>query len=760
MSDKLIEAFLKMHGGNQLDERLVSDKQRQTKLAPAHTQGIKQTKAITAREPEEPAKSITQKAAEIGRGIEAGARGVAAGATDLSGFGIGSKPLSQYVTDFVTPGREKKLQQEFPRVSDVAKQAGEVGSVVSGLPGIIKGIAKIGVKTVVKQAAKQADDVAPATAKGIDGEILSKGAAGPRSGYKDITPSSSTAVTKTASEVKPTTPPKPQTSVSKPSSTGVGPAMKTVDDVPPKLGAPSTARALPSAADTSKALGGFGKVPMGKMAAAGAGAIVTGAALTAGSKPAGEVAAKPEPSKAATSEPSKAATTPAPKTEAPKQEKYKIAKGDTLSDLAKKWNVSVGDIAKANQGIKDVNKIQAGAELVRPSATGAPVYQGGIGTKAGPSKSQNIQKPKLKTETTEMSNKLIDSFLKLQDMHSSNIFEAAKKVKKLDKVGKEDEDIDNDGDKDKSDSYLHNRRKAIAKAMKEAKDPYAELDAPSSGGKAPATTTDPEWKKKMKPQEQTPTRNLKGSLPKGVSVKEEAEELDEAKKSVFSSEQHKKFELMNRSQRGEYHEKLAKMARNHEEASMRDHASKAAGEFRRKYLKPQYAMTEEAGDKHTHIAFMKNFETKKETAIHVPETIGKGLRKSPGGVRSAINDHPEVKKLKSQGWEVDRMTSVEGTPEEAHEKSKKALSGPKLISAFEDEHKSIVRDMDKAMKLKDAHKSMKEEVEFSEAELAHIASILEATPIAPVPDDYSGPKNGASKRDLTDEKIIKHKTNK
>ena len=35
----------------------------------------------------------------------------------------------------------------------------------------------------------------------------------------------------------------------------------------------------------------------------------------------------------------------------------------------------------------------------------------------------------------------------------------------LDPVGKEDSDIDNDGDVDKSDSYLKNRRKAIAKAM-------------------------------------------------------------------------------------------------------------------------------------------------------------------------------------------------------------------------------------------------------------------------------------------------------
>ena len=42
--------------------------------------------------------------------------------------------------------------------------------------------------------------------------------------------------------------------------------------------------------------------------------------------------------------------------------------------------------------------------------------------------------------------------------------------KKLDPVGKADADIDNDGDVDKSDEYLHNRRKAIKKNMKEDDD--------------------------------------------------------------------------------------------------------------------------------------------------------------------------------------------------------------------------------------------------------------------------------------------------
>lgn len=47
----------------------------------------------------------------------------------------------------------------------------------------------------------------------------------------------------------------------------------------------------------------------------------------------------------------------------------------------------------------------------------------------------------------------------------------------LDPIGKEDEDIDNDGDVDSTDKYLHNRRKAVDKAMKknikEEDEPYS-----------------------------------------------------------------------------------------------------------------------------------------------------------------------------------------------------------------------------------------------------------------------------------------------
>ena len=57
---------------------------------------------------------------------------------------------------------------------------------------------------------------------------------------------------------------------------------------------------------------------------------------------------------------------------------------------------------------------------------------------------------------------------------------------KLDKVdqdalkkdfdNRKDKDLDNDGDVDSSDDYLHNRRKAISKAMKEALDAVGKED--------------------------------------------------------------------------------------------------------------------------------------------------------------------------------------------------------------------------------------------------------------------------------------------
>jgi hypothetical protein len=103
---------------------------------------------------------------------------------------------------------------------------------------------------------------------------------------------------------------------------------------------------------------------------------------------------------------------------------------------------------------------------------------------------QNYNRDRM--ESTEMTNPLIEAFKKLHETKSDNLFE---KAKKLDKVGSEDKDIDNDGDHDKSDKYLHNRRKAIAKAMKEAIDPKIRpprKDDPHGEGMVDAGTKAPD----------------------------------------------------------------------------------------------------------------------------------------------------------------------------------------------------------------------------------------------------------------------------
>ena len=91
--------------------------------------------------------------------------------------------------------------------------------------------------------------------------------------------------------------------------------------------------------------------------------------------------------------------------------------------------------------------------------------------------------------------------------------------KKLDPVGKEDSDIDNDGDSDKTDSYLKNRREAIAKAMKSGGDKENEKDkGASTPGKMAKKTRDAARKNKAKG----------AAMTRGHSKEEEKEEEDTA----------------------------------------------------------------------------------------------------------------------------------------------------------------------------------------------------------------------------------------
>jgi hypothetical protein len=121
----------------------------------------------------------------------------------------------------------------------------------------------------------------------------------------------------------------------------------------------------------------------------------------------------------------------------------------------------------------------------------------------------------------------------VNDGDESNV---KKKTKKLDPVGKEDDDIDNDGDVDKSDKYLHGRRKAIKKSMKED----VRLDeAYAIVHKKTGKVLNSHDNKADADDEHNGLGSDKGnykvvagrSAKKSWSMKEEAEQIDELKKS-------------------------------------------------------------------------------------------------------------------------------------------------------------------------------------------------------------------------------------
>ena len=93
--------------------------------------------------------------------------------------------------------------------------------------------------------------------------------------------------------------------------------------------------------------------------------------------------------------------------------------------------------------------------------------------------------------------------------------------KKLDPVGQADADIDNDGDVDKSDKYLHNRRKAIKKAMSKGRK-MKEDEGMGKCGECGGSTEnhDPECSKYQSAE--------KRKMNKEAKEIEQVDELDEA----------------------------------------------------------------------------------------------------------------------------------------------------------------------------------------------------------------------------------------
>lgn len=91
----------------------------------------------------------------------------------------------------------------------------------------------------------------------------------------------------------------------------------------------------------------------------------------------------------------------------------------------------------------------------------------------------------------------------------------------LDPVGKEDDDIDNDGDVDKTDKYLHKRRQAVGRAMKEG-----EEDLTADDIRDAIDSLDLEWKDQAKVVKALDHVDI--SKYKGMTAKQAAEEIKDA----------------------------------------------------------------------------------------------------------------------------------------------------------------------------------------------------------------------------------------
>jgi hypothetical protein len=96
-------------------------------------------------------------------------------------------------------------------------------------------------------------------------------------------------------------------------------------------------------------------------------------------------------------------------------------------------------------------------------------------------------------------------------------YHGAMKKEALDPVGQEDADIDNDGDTDKSDKYLHNRRKAVGKAIskKKIKEGFSNWRNDLA-----EVMTDIEAEKKVEEK-----KNIKNKIKINPSMKESVENL-------------------------------------------------------------------------------------------------------------------------------------------------------------------------------------------------------------------------------------------
>ena len=140
-----------------------------------------------------------------------------------------------------------------------------------------------------------------------------------------------------------------------------------------------------------------------------------------------------------------------------------------LNDISKVYLESVAktpEVNEINEGIRDkdpekgTKERKARLEKKRGmKVDDHPEYKKGV----------EAPKEKLKTDRDGYRIPQKDADAARERLLAKARAKRAKMSEALDPVGQEDADIDNDGDTDKTDKYLHNRRKAIGKAIRKKK---------------------------------------------------------------------------------------------------------------------------------------------------------------------------------------------------------------------------------------------------------------------------------------------------
>ena len=458
--------------------------------------------------------------------------------------------------------------------------------------------------------------------------------------------------------------------------------------------------------------------------------------------------------------------------EAPTGTKMKVAKGDTLSQIAQKNKVSVADLMKANQGIKNVHKISVGQELNIPSATNNPVYKDGIGTKSGPTFSQNMMPKKKANEETEYSsNRLIEGFKNIMSSGSPNLFEAAKKAKK---------DWDRDGKiESPKDEVWGSRFRAagiqkeeILEALKDYKHKnvqglyhYDHFEHPDGSfiqvGGNPIHYVYQDTKGNRKEFE-----NI-NALKKHIDGVKEESEAEKAKKNPMSHERDTaSSRIPNRELTADEMpkkkvSKVVQTGKNTSTAYKVEEDVESLDEVIHKsyddFVKSRVDM--DADSKTLKDMIKINNKRRGPGSKSIKKELKRrlGLKKEDVEISEARESFTKgTRKVKSYA-QGDYHAEVRHNPDwqeyqvHFYKNGKHMGEGP---VSYHGEDKEDAHDSAKAgLEFLNKRNNMAESVNFSDAELAHLSSIDEANPIAPVPDDYSGAAGGVSIRDLSDETV-------